>query len=1094
MNETTAIPSDTKGHGGAIRSAEVEDSYVLTPMQEGMLFHSVYEPQAGMYIRQMVYSLREGVNAGALRRAWQAVMRRHQILRTSLRWENLETPVQEVWREVMVPFESQDWQALSPTEQRRRLEEHLACDRRRGFDLTAAPLMRLLLLRFGTEDYRLIWTFHHILSDGRSDVLVSKEVFEHYEAFCEGRELQLPEAPSYRNHGAWLRQQDTAAFESFWRRTLSGFTTPTYVGTRPAAEDLCDRDEGRAEKTLRLPSPLTAALHLLAHERGLTLNAILQGAWALLLSRYTGEADVVFGVVRACRRSALGVPDSENVVGPFVNSLPMRVRVSPEMPVSEWLGQLRGQWLVLRDYEQTPLQKVQEWSDLPHGAQLFDSVIGYERRSMNSTLGAQVKGWETRELRTIQARTNFPLTIAVYGEAELLVVFNYDPLHLTGDAVERMIGHMRRVLESILSAPEQPLRRMEMLTASERRRLLIEWNQTQNSYPREAALQQLFERQVERTPDAIALVCGGERLTYAELNARANRLAHHLRDLGVRPGALVGLMLSRSTDMVVAFLGALKSGAAYLPLDPDYPSERLSFMLRDARAELLLTEEQFAEGRARDGVRTIYLDTQRAQWESSSAENLRLPFVNETAYVLYTSGSTGSPKAVVCRHAGVINILTSLERADPLSPGERCSLWTGQSFDVSVYEEFTSLLFGGELHIVPDTVRVETAKFIEWLRAEQIQCAYVPPFMLGELAEWLGCDDHTLSLCRLLTGVELINELTLASIRQSLPNVTILNCYGPTETTICSTFIRFEPQQAQNKNASIGRPADNTQVYLLDGGLTLVPEGAAGEVYIGGDGLAQGYLRRPALTAGKFIPDPFGGEPGRRLYKTGDLARYLPDGNIEFVGRIDKQVKLRGFRIELGEIESALKQLEEVSDVAVLLWEDGSGGKYLVAYVVARQPQGLTTESLRNHLREHLPEYMVPSVFVVLERLPLTPNHKVDRKALPPPDLEAAREGESYQAPRTEIEEVLCAIWCGVLGRQAVSVHDKFFELGGHSLQVAQVASKAREAFQLELDIRKFFNLPTVADQAVMVEEEMLKEVEGLSDEEVECLVRDNGR
>jgi amino acid adenylation domain-containing protein len=1074
-----------------MNETKIEDSYVLTPMQEAMLFQSLFAPHAGMYVRQMIFSMRESINLLALKRAWQAVIQRHGSLRTKLRWENLEVPVQEVLREVEVPFDSQDWRGASPAEQQRRLEQFLALDRRRGFSLTEAPLIRLALIRFGNEDYRLIWTFHHVISDGRSDVLVSKEVFAHYEAFCEGKELQLPDAPSYRNYGAGLRQQDTSLQESFWRRRLSGFTTPTYIAPRTTSEDAGNRDNGRAEKSLRLSQSDTTALEVLAQEHGLTLNTLLQGVWALLLSRYTEEDEVVFGVIKSCRRSALAVQDSDFVVGPFINTLPMRVRVAPQMSVLEWLKELRTQWTSLRDYDQTPLQNVQDWSELSHDVPLFDSIITFERRLMNSTLKAQVNGWDNRELRTIQARTNFPLTIAAYGEEELLVVFNYDPLELQDARVERMIGHMRQALESVLSDPRQRLSDVSILTAAEQHRLVVEWNQTKSNYLENASIHELFEQQAEATPNAIAVVFEKQRLTYAELNARANQLSHYLRDLGIRPGMLVGLMLNRSVELVAAILGVLKSGAAYLPLDRNYPPERLSFMLEDADVELLLTDQHLDERQLTPGLRTVQLDEAFKECESRSTSNLCLPFLKQVCYVLYTSGSTGRPKAVLCHHAGVVNLLTWAQRSHSVSPGDKCSFWTSASFDVSLYEQFSALLFGGELHIVPDQVRIDAAKFIEWLHDQKIQCAYVPPFMGQELAGWLAQDAHTLCLKTLQTGVEPINEQILAAIKLSNPQVAILNGYGPTETAIFSTFLRFDPQSASNQNASIGGPVDNTQIYLLDQSLRLVPEGTPGEIYIGGDGLAYGYFRRPDLTAERFIPDPYGPEPGRCLYKTGDIARYLPDGNIEFIGRIDHQVKLRGHRIELGEIEAILKQFEEVSEAAVVIREKGNEGKHLVAYLALRHRDKLDLDSLRSYLREHLPEYMVPHIFVVLDNLPLTPNSKVDRKALPAPDFERTSRSETLDEPRTEVEVALCGIWCHVLGLAAVGVQDRFFDLGGHSLQLAQVVSKVRDVFQVELDIRKVFKMPTVADLAAMIEDELVKEVEDLSDEEVEFLLKD---
>jgi amino acid adenylation domain-containing protein len=572
------------------------------------------------------------------------------------------------------------------------------------------------------------------------------------------------------------------------------------------------------------------------------------------------------------------------------------------------------------------------------------------------------------------------------------------------------------------------------------------------------------------------VVFEGEQLTYRELNARANQLAHYLQVLGVKPEVLVGICVERSLEMVVGLLGILKAGGAYVPLDPAYPLERLAFMLEDSCVPVLLTSAWLVESLPPHSSRVVYLD---ADWEEIALQSQENPTSGVTAenlsYVMYTSGSTGKPKGVCCCHTGVVNLYTDFQSKKPLSVGYRCSLWTVISFDVSVYEIFSALLTGGELHIVPDSVRSDPRTFVEWLNFHQIRSAYIPPFMLNEFFERLEQASSKFSLLRLLVGVEPIPEQLLALISNRIPGLQIINGYGPTEATICATLYCVSGFSASNRNTPIGKPVQNTKIYLLNDQMRPVPIGTPGELYIGGDGLARGYLNRPDLTSEKFIPNPFSNEPGSRLYKTGDLARYLPDGNIEFLGRIDNQVKVRGFRIELGEIEAVLTQHPDLREAAVVVREDIPGNNYLAAYVVSKlEALSLaappTISELRSFLKAKLPDYMVPGAFVFLEAMPLTPNGKIDRRALRAPDSSRREQEDNFVAPNTPTEEILAAIWAEVLGLQQVGINDNFFELGGHSLLATQIISRIREAFSIELPLRYLFEAPTIASLSQAIE------------------------
>ena len=1087
----------------------IAEAYPPSPMQEGMLFHSLSARQPGVDIEQILCTLREAIDSAVFERAWQHMVERHAILRTSFRWDGLDAPQQEVHSRVRLHFENKDWRGWSEDDQQTRFETFLQTERARGFDLTVPPLMRLVLCRTGKTEYRLIWTFHHLLLDGRAVVVLLNEVFAQYEALDRGEELELAPPRPYRDYIDWLQQRDWSRAERFWREYLKGFkaATPLVVSRifgdspqdRLAPTYVGDYEDARGEQHTELCEAVTAALKTIARENNLTLNTMVQGAWALLLSRYSGEEDVVFGAVRACRRST--VEGAESIVGLLINTVPLRVKVPADSPLLTWLAELRNAWVTLRDHEHTPLVKIQAWSDLPPGTHsgLFESIFNFQDPSWDAALRAQGGKWSSREF-DIRSQSNYPLAVDAYGGSALVIKVLYQRARFEDETITRLLGHLRTLLEGMAENPARRLCQFPLLTQAERQQTLIEWNDTAAEFPQDKCVHQLFEEQARRTPDALAVADDQGQRSYRELDQEAEGLAQELRGLGVGPEARVGVCIERSAEMVAALLAVLKAGAAYVPLDPAYPPERLAFMLADAKAPVLLTQQSLLEKFKSQTPNLKLLCVDNGDHGSHIAHHASrispcAPQPSHLAYVIYTSGSTGQPKGVEIQHAGVVNLLAWHQRVYQVTPADRATQLASPAFDAAVWEMWPYLTCGASVHIPDEETRLSPKQLLQWITAKKITLAFIPT-PLAEAMFDEAWPEHS-SLRALLTGGDRLHRPP----PEKLP-CALFNHYGPTENTVVTTWIEVLPGPAAAGAPPIGRPIANTQVYLLDRKLQPVPIGVPGELHVAGVGLARGYLNRPDLTAEKFVPNPFSPNPRSRLYKTGDLARYLPNGSLEFLGRGDQQVKVRGHRIELGEIEAALSRHESVHEVAVAALEDKPGQARLVAYVVPSNPrssgreeapaqksetsqslltsaatQGLAYE-LRRFLRQKLPDYMTPSAFVFLGALPLTPNGKVDCKALPAPEPSADLE-RTFVSARTPTERALSAIWCEVLGLPRAGIHDNFFELGGHSLLATQVVSRVRGVCQVELPIAEIFAAPTIAALAKRIEECRVPRVEG---------------
>ena len=1056
--------------------SRIEASYPLAPMQQGMLFHSLYE-QSGVYIEQMICSLQEPLNVAAFKQSWQRVVQRHQVLRTSFDWDDSAEPIQRVYKEVELPWEEQDWRGMPGDQQERLLQEYLESDRVLGFDLAEpSSKMRLAIFQLAEADYKLVWTFYHALLDGRGYLIVLKEVFAIYENLCGKAEEdwekpkileELEKRRPYRDYIDWLQNKtrtDAENAEQFWRQKLSGFAVPTQLtGTREL--------EPRSYKTqeVRLSVASTSALQSLAEEHQLTLNTLVQGAWALLLSRYSGEEDVVFGATKTFRGSSV-VAGMQSMVGLLINTLPVRVWAKPDSLLLPWLNSLRSQWVALREYEHTPLVKIQEWSEVPPGIALFESIVIFENYQVNEALRSQGGNWKLREFQLLE-QINYPLCLCAYAGSDLLLKITYDRSQFEDRAIARMLGHLETLLEGMAANPNQRLGDVPLLTAAERHQLLIEWNDTHREYASDC-VHQLFEKQVEQNPDAIAVVCGDKQLTYRELNARANQLASYLRSLGVCPEKLVGICMERSLEMAVGRLGILKAGGAYAPLDPVYPKERLALMVEGSQVSVLLTKERWLGNLPKYQGPIVCLD---ADWEKiapESSDNLDSGVTPENLiYVIHTSGSTGKPKGAGVYHRGFTNLVNWFATEFQFTKSDRVLLTSSLSFDLTQKNIFAPLIVGGTLHLFdcqiydPEKICQSVGEAaVTWLNCTP--SAFYPLVAQSERGSFVNLK----SLRYVFLGGEPISLSILKTWLDSPNcNAKIVNSYGPTECTdVCAFYVLERPEEFADRAIPIGKPIFNTQLLVLDQNLQLLPVGKVGELCVGGEGVGPGYINNAEMTDRKFLPNAYSEEAEARLYKTGDLVRYAADGNIEFIGRIDHQVKIRGFRIELGEVEALLAKHPGVREVLVVAREDSPGNKSLVAYLIPHQDleERLTTSKLHRYLKEKLPDYSIPSAFVMLEAFPLTPSGKVDRRALPAPEALRPELDARDVLPQTEAERLIAEVWQEVLQLERVGIHDNFAELGGHSLLMVRVHHKLKKIFIFsegqKLTMVEMFQYPTI--------------------------------
>ncbi|AFQ15020.1 non-ribosomal peptide synthase/polyketide synthase [Bacillus thuringiensis] len=1055
-----------KMHRG--KNNQITDLYPLSPLQEGMIFHTLHDQgdeHVAPYIVQLSFMIRGKMNIPTFEQAWKSVIQRHEIFRTAFVWDEIEEPVQVVYENIPFKVNKEDWRTMTSEEIEEKRKVFLELDRKQAFQFDEAPLMRVTVIQEGEEEYRIVWTHHHILLDGWSLPLVFNELLTVYQKRMNGEAVKLPKSSPYKKYIQWLREQDKEQAEQFWREKLKGFTAPTLLGLESK-----EGEKGYTEKVTYLSEEQTQALQGWAKRNKLTLSTVIQGAWAYLMSRYSGENDIVFGVTSSGRSTE--IIDVENIVGPFITTSPTRIQLMDDIKLIDWLQKIQEEEIERRQYEYASLTEIQAWSEVPRGIPLFNSLYVFENYPVKEESSENL---EIGELEGVE-QTHYPLGLAVVPGIQLSLKLMYDRSKFNRVTIERMLGHLHKVLMQMLKNIDQNLSELVYITEAEQRKLLEEWNNNTISYPRENAIHQLFEEQVNRTPDALAVVDEKQQLTYRELNERANQLAHHLQKCGIGTESLVGLCFDRSVEMVVGLMGIWKAGAAYVPLDPSNPESRLRYILEDTGIKVLVTNEVLLGWIPKD-IKVVCLDRDQAMISRESKLSPTCEMTGENlAYVIYTSGSTGNPKGALVQHHSVINLSYGLQKevfSHEIPSNMRVGLNASIAFDVSI-QQLQMLLYGSSLYIIPSEVRTNPEQFVSYIRENKLEMFDMTPSLLqllidGGLLE-ISADVYVPS--KILVGGEAIMPSLWEQLVET-EKIDFYNVYGPTECTVDATCYHIKKD---SKRVTIGRPLPNVQTYVLDKNLLPVPVGVTGELYIGGAGIARGYLNRPELTAERFIRHPFNEE--ERLYRTGDLVRYLPDGNLDYLRRIDNQVKIRGFRIELEEIEANLESYPLVKEAVVLVTEDKLGEQRLVAYVVGDG----SMHDWREYLKTQVPNYMVPAHFIKVDEIPLTTNGKVDRKALN--NLTILRENNFSTPiiPRDEIEYQLIKIWQDVLQIEDVYVNDDFFNRGGHSLLVIKLVSKIREKFGKEIKVSTLIKNPTVEGIACLIRDkhDMTKSVAAL--------------
>ena len=1027
----------------------------LSFAQERIWLLSQLEPNNPFYNELVALQLHGNLNIVALEQSLNKIIARHEALRTNFRTTN-EQPVQVIAESLTLSVPVVDLTEVAEGKREIACQKLATAEATRPFDLASSPLIRASVVKLTEVEHVLLLTIHHIVFDGWSTGVLIRELASIYSALCNNSSPELPELPiQYADFAIWQRQLwQTEVLQTqlhYWKQLLKNAPTLLELPTdrpRPAVQTFRG-----ARQHIKLSIELSEALANFSKRERATLFMTLFTAYVTLLYRYTGSDDIVVGTPIANRDRS----EIEGLIGFFVNTLVLRTDLSGNSSFQELLGRVRQRTLEAYAYPDLPFEELvkalQPERDLSH-TPLFQVMFVLQNVPVS---GVELTGLTVSSLATESTTAKFDLTLVMQNTATGLVgMWEYNSDLFDASTIERMAGHFETLLEGIVANPQQQISQLPLLTEVEQQQLLVEWNDTQADYPQNLCIHQLFEEQVDRTPNAVAVVFEDQQLTYHQLNCRANQLAHYLRSLGVGAEALVGICVERSLEMVVGLLGILKAGGAYVPLDPEYPIDRLRFMLEDAQVSVLLTQQRLVEQLPQHQAQLVCLDTDGPLISQFSQDNaIATAQATNLAYVIYTSGSTGQPKGVLIAHKGLLNLVFWHKRAFKITSSDKASQLASTAFDAAVWELWPYLAAGASIYLVKSQLLSSLENLQDWLISNNITISFLPTPVAQELLslKW----PTQLAMRCILTGGDKLHQY-----RSNLIPFQVVNNYGPTENTVVTTSGVVVAKEQNQTSPTIGRAIANTQVYILDSNLQPVPVGVPGELHIAGVGLARGYLNRPELTQEKFISNPFG---SGRLYKTGDKARYLLNGNIEYIGRIDNQIKIRGFRIELGEIEAALSQHSDVQVSCVILREDTLGDKRLVAYVVADQDCTPTISELRQVLKAKLPEYMIPNAFVMLESLPLTPNGKVDRRALPAPDLYSSRTGK-YVAPRTPIEELLTQIWTQVLKIEQVGIHDNFFELGGHSLLATQLVSRIRNIFKVELALRELFARATVAKLA----------------------------
>ena len=1037
----------------------VSSIYPLSPIQQGILYHTLYAPEHQLYFVQCTFTIAGNLNVAAFEQAWQQVISRHDILRTFFALNNLDKPLQLVQRHTDASFTFLDWSNEQKNPQKDLLKTLLDNDRKLGCVLSKAPLVRLTLIRLKEQSYHVMLSYQHILLDGWSLNILLEEAFALYTSLLQGAPVHMELQRPYKDYVMWLQHIDLSHARLFWQTLLKGFT-PAPLATLPhhkgtPAHILFD------EAAIAFSEELTAKLRSVAQQYRITLNTIVQACWAILLSRYTGTHDVIFGVTTSGRQ--IDFSGIDKMVGLFINTLPLRAHVEPNEMLPSFFKQLQNQQRDICTYEYTPLIEIQKCSAASPSKALFESIVVFENYPM--TLGSMNIAGEIHcsDFR-IHERTNYPLTVKIFPDAALSIQILYHVHLFDHTFVQRLLSHMTALIEAIANQPHRTIAQLPLLTDAEYQKLFSDWNRTENAYPQDACIHHLFEQQAQQFPEKTAAIFEHEKISYRELDNRASIIAGYLKINNVGPDVLVGICMSRSIAMVAALLGILKAGGAYVPLDPLYPRERLEYMIRDSNAPVILTESALFDCLPSHSAKIICLDK---DWDkikghkNGNSTTAVKPY--NLAYVIYTSGSTGMPKGVMLEHGSVVNFLNSMKKKPGLIEDDVMLAITTISFDIHVLEIFLPLTVGAQVVIVAQEVAADGHLLLQALKSSHATIMQATPstWRLLLAAGWQGSD----GLKALCGGEAFPVDLAKGLIGCS---DSVWNMYGPTETTVWSTCCKLTDHEGP---LPLGGPIDNTQIYILDNDMLPVPLGVPGELYIGGRGLARGYLNRQDLTSKQFPQNPFSADHTERLYKTGDIVLYRENGKLEYLNRIDTQVKVRGYRIELGEIEAVLSENSAIEKCVVTIHEVHPGDTRILAYAVPQGGQKIDSMELKGYLTSKLPAYMIPQHFIALDSLPLTPAGKIDRKNLPSLSHTDTLPVSHFTPPRNAIEMQLARIWEKALTIKPIGIYDNFFDLGGHSLLAVKLFVLIEKNMGIKLPLAILFQAPTIEQLAASIQQ-----------------------
>jgi len=1037
-----------------VTKENTQDIYPLSPTQKGMLFHYVYDMNTPVYFEQLAFTINGLLQVDAFQNAWEHLISTTPIFRTVFRWSKTKEPVQIVLKKLPPVFRMHDFSDLDKIQQDKKIQQFLEADKSTPFDLEEGPLIRLNLFRLDDSAHHFVWSHHHIIIDGWCLPIVLKDIFATYLAHVSGNPLPSPIRRPYRDYIAWYLQQDKDASQTFWKEKLGTLVEPTPLPK--------DREPGETDstgvglETLLLGEDVSDALLGITKKERVTMNSLIQTAWAILLTRYSGMDDVVWGSTVSGR--PVDLKGSEDMIGLFINTLPVRAIITEDLTVSDLIQSVQDFSLGMREYEYSLLPEVKACSAIPKSQNLFESIVVFENYPVD-TVSMDDSKFGISNVKNFEM-TNFPLTLLIAPGKRLSLDMHYHKAFFDETTIKRMMLHLQQIMLLMVTNVKAKVCQLDILTRQEREKILYRFNDTTSPYPEDVCPYQLFEEQVKLTPDRVAVEFEGRVVTYRELNERVNQLAHYLRKKGVEPDAKVGLLLDRSFEMLTGILGIHKAGGSYVPMDPEYPKTRLEYMLKDSESPVLVTQRSLLDLISNREANTVLLDDDWKEIEQESTENPE-PWAKpgNLSHLIYTSGSTGQPKGVMIEHRNVAAFLAWAKEEFEYREYEEMIASTSMCFDLSVFEFFLPLISGAKVIILRSSLDLD-----EFLTSNSATMINTVPSALK----------HLLSVMKKRHKIRAVNlagePLKLELVRDAYEKLDmdlVRNLYGPTEDTTYSTNFRIP--KGYDKEPLIGKPISNTTAFILDKHLNPVPVGVIGEIYLAGADLARGYWNAPEKTAERYIPNPFFADKYPYMYKTGDLGCWLPDGNIEFHGRVDYQVKIRGNRIELGEIETRLSIHPMIKDVAVIDRDDRDGDKYLVAYYVADEE--LSTTELRAFIKEELPEYMVPSRFILMDALPLSPNGKIDRKALPQLDSSRPEMASDYIEPRNDLEQTLAKVWQDILGVERVGINDNFFDLGGHSLLIMKVLAKFQ--FEYPLSVQDFFDYQNIAELSAVCAERM---------------------